>query len=242
MTREPGDAAAVGSRMLDGRIGLLEVSSLEAASLEQARIKLKTLISAGAQKLILDLRDCAAGKPDNGAELANLFLKGGTIYTIKGRDGVVLEDIKAGPEKFVSDLPMAVLINSSTAGPGEIAAGALKAGGRAVVVGEKSFGMGSAQKRITLKSGAVLVLSVAKFFTPDGNAIENDETQRATGIKPNVEAPDPDRLQELLVDSYFDAQDDAAKYKQLRDKINQEQQDKAIEVLAKGTAPLKRAA
>lgn len=242
MVRKNIEAAAVGSRMLDGRIGLLEFPSLQAPTLEQARVKLKTLISAGAQKLILDLRGCAAGKPDNGAELANLFLKSGSIYTIKGRDGEILEDITATPEKFVTDLPMVVLIDGSSAGPAEIAAGALKGNGRAAVVGEKSFGIGSVQKRFPLKSGAVLVLSTAKYYTPDGKMIENDETLRDTGIAPDVESPSQDRLQDLLVDAYFEAQGDGAKYKQLQDKMHQEQLDKAIEVLTRGLAAVKRAA
>jgi carboxyl-terminal processing protease len=234
--------AAVISRMLDGRIGLIEIPSLADQTLEQARVKLKTLISAGAQKLILDLRDCADGKPANGADLANLFMKEGSIYSIRGRDSGMMEEVKASPEKFVTDLPLAVLINASTAGPAEITAGALKAGGRAAIVGEKSFGVGSAQTRIQLQSGSVLFLSTAKFYTPDGKVIENDETFRDTGIKPNFEVPDQDRLQDLLVNAYFDAQDDAAKYLQLRDKVNQEQLEKAVEVLTKGLATQKRAA
>jgi carboxyl-terminal processing protease len=242
MVRSNGEPAAVGSRMLDGRIGVLEIASLEEPALEQTRIKLKTLVSAGAQKLILDLRDCADGKPDNGADLANLFLKDGSIYTIKGREGKVLEEISASPEKFVTDLPMAVLINSSTAGPAEIAAGALKAGGRATIIGEKSFGIGSSQKRIQLKSGSVLILSTAKFYAPDGKMIENDVTFRETGVQPNIESPDRDRLQDLLVESYFDEQEDGAKYRQLRDKVNQEQFDKAVEVLTKGLAAAKKTA
>lgn len=242
MTRKDSLPAGVGSRMLDGHIGVLEVSSLTTSSLEQVRVKLKTLISAGAQKLLLDLRDCADGEPANGADLANFFLKSGLIYTSKSRDGETLLEAKANPDKFVTDLPMVVLINSSTAGPAEIAAGALKGGKRATVVGEKSFGMGASQKRIKLTSGAVLILSTAKFYTPDGRMIENDETPRDTGIKPDIEAPDQDRLQDLLVDAYFDAQDDAAKYKRLQDKINQEQLDKAVEILTKGVVASKRAA
>lgn len=240
MVRRSNAAAPAGSRMLDARIGILELPSLAAATPEQARIKLKTLISAGAQRLILDLRDCADGQPAAGAELANLFLKSGTIYTSKARDGSTLMEAKASPDKFITDLPMVVLINGSTAGPAEIVVGALKASGRAPIVGEKSFGMGSAQKRITLKSGAVLILTTEKFFTPDGKMIENDETLRDTGIKPDIETPDQDRLQDLLVNAYFDAQDDAAKYKQLQEKVNQEQFDKAVEVVNKGGAAAKR--
>jgi carboxyl-terminal processing protease len=241
MVREVDVPAVVGSRMLDSRIGLIEVPSLANHTLEQIRVKLKTVISAGAEKLILDLRDCADGAPADGANLANLFLKGGSIYSTRGRDSRILEEAKAVPEKFLTDLPLAVLINGSTAGPAEITAGALKAGGRGVVVGEKSFGLGSAQTRIQLQSGSVLLLSTAKYYTPDGKVIENDETFRDTGIKPNIEVPDQDRLQDLLVNSYFDAQDDAGKYMQLRDKVNQEQLEKAVEVLAKGSTTQKRA-
>lgn len=241
MVRKNDEPAAIGSRMLDGHIALLEVTSL-AGTLDPVRLKLKTLISAGAQKIILDLRDCADGKPVNGAELANLFLKTGTIYTSKNREGAVIEEVKASPEKCVTDLPMVVLTNGSTAGPAEIATGALKGDGRATVVGEKTFGMGLSQKWIELKSGAVLVLSTAKFYTPDGKMIENDETLRDTGIEPNVVSPEEDHLQDLLVDAYFDGQADAAKYKQLQEKLNQEQLNKAVEVLNKGLASLKRAA
>ena len=63
-----------------------------------------------------------------------------------------------------------------------------------------------------------------------------------TGLKPDVEAPDRDRLEDLLVDAYFDGQDDAAKYKQLQEKLDQEQIDKAVEILSKGGAALKKAA
>ena len=242
MVRRNEEPPAVGSRMLDGRIGLLEIPSLASVTIEQARVKLKTLVSAGAQKLILDLRGCADGKADYGADLANLFLRSGVVYSIRGHGGEKLEEISADPEKFVTDLPMVVMINGSTAGPAEIAAGALKGNGRALLVGEKSFGMGCYQKRISLKSGAVLVLSTAKFYTPDGKMIENDETLRETGIAPNVESPDQDRLNDLLVDAYFDGQADAVKYKQLQEKLNQEQLDKALEVLNKGLAVPRRAA
>jgi len=239
ITRKIDDTAAVGSRMLDGQVGVLDVPSLAKPAIEQVRLKLKTLISAGAQKILLDLRDCADGEPAAATEVASFFLKSGVVYSSKGRDGQVVQEVKANPDQFLTDMPMAVLINGSTGGPAEILAGALKGNGRSPVVGEKSFGMASAQKRIQLKSGATLVLSTAKFYTPDGKVIENDETFRETGIKPDVESPNPDRLQDLLVESYFNVQDDAGKYKQLHDKVDQEQFDKAVEVLTKGVSAAK---
>ena len=70
-----------------------------------------------------------------------------------------------------------------------------------------------------------------------------DETARNAGIKPDVQSPDDDRRQDLLVDAYFDdQQDDNAKYKQLLQKIEKDQLDKAIEILSKESATEKRAA
>jgi hypothetical protein len=67
-----------------------------------------------------------------------------------------------------------------------------------------------------------------------------DETPRQAGIKPDVQAPDDDRHQDLLVESYYDDKDEVAKYKALREKIAREQLEKALEVLSQ--APLKKAA
>lgn len=244
LVRTAEAATQVTSKMLNGNVGLLDVSSLEGVDIDQVRLKLKTLISAGAQKMILDLRDCADGAPADGAALANLFLKSGVIYYSQNREGQKVQEVTASPDKFVSDLPMVVLINGSTAGAAEIVAGALKDDKRADVVGERSFGIGSAQKKIALKSGAILYLSVAKFYTPGGQMIENDETPRETGIKPTIQWPDEDKLQGMMVESYYDDQNsnNVEKYRQLRDKINQMQLDKALEALSRPQAPAKKAA
>jgi carboxyl-terminal processing protease len=233
----------VTSKMLDGNVGLLGVSSL--ADVDQSRLRLKTLISAGAQKLILDLRNCADGTPADGAELANYFLRDGMIYYSQNRRGEKTQVVEATPEKHITDLPLAVLINGSTAGAAEIAAGALKDRKRAEVVGEKSFGIGSAQKTILLKSGAVLILSTAKYCTPGGKIIQ-DEASRNAGIVPDVQAPDDDKRQDLAVESYYDEQgreqDNAEKYRQLQEEVDKIQLDKALEVLSGEAAPAKKAA
>ena len=231
----------VNSRMLAGNVGLLTVSSLSDPSSQQVKAKLKTLISAGAQKLILDLRDCADGSPQSGADLANYFLPDGIIYYSRNRQGEKVQVVEASPEKHITDMHMVVLIDASTAGAAEIAAGALKDRDRAKVVGIKSFGLGSAQKTIELKSGAVLILSTAKYCTPSGKIIQ-DEVIRDAGIFPDVQAPDEAKQQDLMVESYYDDQDDAGKYLQLQEKINQIQLDKALEVLLEGAAPAKKAA
>jgi carboxyl-terminal processing protease len=241
MTRSETFVAPVNSRMLDGKVGFLHVPSLSGTALEQAKVKLKTLISAGAEKLILDLRDCADGVPSSGADLANYFIRSGMIYYSQNRQGERVQVIEAGPEKFITDIPIAILINGSTAGAAEITAGALKDLNRATIIGEKSFGQGSSQKTIQLKSGAVLILSTSKYYTPSGRVIQN-ETLRNAGIEPNIESPDDEMRQDLAVESYYDEQDDAVKYRQFQEKIDKIQLDKALDVLLKESAPAKKAA
>jgi C-terminal processing protease CtpA/Prc len=92
-----------------------------------------------------------------------------------------------------------------------------------------------------LKSGALLIISHAKIYTPNGKIIQ-DETTRNTGIKPDIQSPGDERHQDLLVEAYYDEHEDAAKYRKLREKISKEQFDTAVEVLTKGQVPLKRAA
>jgi carboxyl-terminal processing protease len=202
-------------------------------------VKLRTLISAGAQKILLDLRGCADGAVADGAELANFFLQTGLVCYSRNRAGERVEEVKVKPESFITDLPLAVLIDGTTAGAAEVAVGAIKDAHRGTVVGERSFGVGSSQSRFTLKSGALLILSTAKIFTPSGRMIQ-DENPRQAGIRPDLQAPDDDRHQDLLVESYYDDKDEVAKYKVFREKIAKEQLDRALEVLAR--VPLKKAA
>jgi carboxyl-terminal processing protease len=241
IVRRPDAPSLPGAQISEGAIGTLQVPSLAGTATPEIRVKLKTLISAGAQKLILDLRDCADGDPAAGAELASMFLKEGLIYYSQNRRGERTREVFADADRHVTDLPMVVLINEATAAGAEVAAGALKDHRRAVLVGEKSFGIGALQEQVTLKSGAVLILSTAKIYTPKGKMIQ-EETVRNTGIKPDVEAPDGERQQDLLVQSFYDSQEDLERYRQYQERVRKEQMDRAIEVLTKGVVPARRAA
>ena len=245
LTLQEPASVQVTSRMLDGNIGYLRITSLSNTSVEQARVNLKTLVSAGAEKILLDLRGCAEGDPAAGAEIANFFLKEGIIYFSQDRNGVKLDVINASPKKFLTDLPMALLINRSSAGAAEIISGTLKDHKRAKLIGERTFGIGSSQTTIKLKSGAALILSTAKYCTPDGHIIQADSA-RNSGIEPDFESPDTSTRQDLAVESYYDYDEgDDDKYRKIMEKIQQIQLDKALEVLSGREViaePLKKAA
>lgn len=230
LTLQVPPTVVVQAKIVDGDVGFLDISSLAGSAVDEIRNELLRIISMGAEKLVLDLRDCADGEPAAGADLANFFLRDGVIYFTQDRKGEKIQVVEADPQKFITQMPVVAIINGSTASAAEIAAGALKDRERAIVIGEKSFGVGSVQKTIFLKSGAVLVLTTAKYCTPSGKVIQ-DETLRDSGITPDVLVPDEDTRQNLVVDSYYDNQDEAVKYRLLMKKIDQIQTSKALELL-----------
>ena len=142
--------------------------------------KLKAAEKTGNKKVLLDLRDVAAGDMSEATRLANLFIKSGTIATLEGQK-VAKVTYAADPAKAVDPTAaMVVLVNRGTAGPGELVAGALLDDKRAELVGEKTFGEGTQTKVFELQDGGALVLSVAKYESPSGKKLQDD------GVTPGV--------------------------------------------------------
>ena len=94
------------------------------------------------------------------------------------------EAFNADPAKAITALPVAVLVNRGTSGAAEIVAAAILENARGDVVGDKTFGDGSVQKTIDLPDGGALILSIAKYYSPSGKAIQD------TAITPNVQVAD----------------------------------------------------
>ncbi len=131
------------------------------------------------QKVVLDLRDVAQGDVDSALRLTNAFMQTGTMGMLVGQTVPKLT-FNAESKKFVTAAPLAVLVNRGTSGPAELVAGALLNSKRADVVGDRTFGAGVVHKQIPLPDGALLLLTVAKYETPDGTVIQEK------GVTPNV--------------------------------------------------------
>jgi carboxyl-terminal processing protease len=160
----------------------LKPGVLTAARVDEIAEKIK---AAGAKrKVLLDLRDAYGEDDEQGIRLANFFIKQGTLATLSGQK-FPTQTFTADPAKFITDAPVAVLVNRGTYGAAEIAADAILATKRGDVVGEHTFGEGAVQKTIELPDGAALLLTVAKYEGPDGKKIEDE------AVTPNVavEAP-----------------------------------------------------
>jgi carboxyl-terminal processing protease len=154
--------------------------------------RLRSQEKYGSKKILLDLRDVAAGDMTEATRLANFFLKTGTIATLEGQK-VEKVVYTADPVKAIdATSPMVVLVNRGTAGPGELVAAALMDDKRAQLIGEKTFGEGAQQKTFELPDGAALILSVAKYASPSGKKLQDDAVTPEILVAGNFEEPTGD--------------------------------------------------
>src|ERR1700683_2525649 len=171
ITRDVVSIPPVSDKMLEDGIGYVKVDALTKGKAQEIAAKVKSLEKSGAKKLVLDLRNTSEGEESEGVATANLFLNHGTITYLQGQK-FPREAFNADPAKAVTTLPVAVLVNKGTAGAAEIVAAAIMENARGDVVGDKTFGDGSVQKTIDLPDGGALILSVAKYYSPRGKAIQ----------------------------------------------------------------------
>jgi len=149
----------------------LKPGPLTAARVDEIGAKIKA--AGKTRKVLLDLRDASGDDAEQGIRLANFFIKQGTLATLQGQK-FATQTFTADPAKSLTDAPMSVLVNRGTYGAAELAAAAILDAKRGDVVGERTFGEGSVQKTIELPDGAALLLTVAKYESPDGKKIEDD--------------------------------------------------------------------
>src|SRR5271166_5194771 len=212
----------ISDKMMEDGIGYVKVDDFPKGRSQEIADKLKALQGDGARKIILDLRNSGNGNEDEGVATANLFLNHGTITYLQGQK-YPKQTFNADPQKAVSSLPLVVLVNRGTAGPAEIVAAAVMENARGDVVGDKTFGEGAIQKVIDMPDGSALILSVAKYYSPSGKALED------TAITPNILVAD-NNDDFIAPDEDENAEDQAQQEKQ---KANQpdDQLNRAIQVL-----------
>jgi carboxyl-terminal processing protease len=186
LTRAAYAVPPVETKALADGVGYVAVNSLAGGHLKEAADAIKQLQKNGSKKLVVDLRYCGAGSPDEGIAFANLFLKSGRITYLKGQK-VAEQDFNADPAKGITDLPVALLVNRGTADGAEVAAAALLGNKRAKLVGERTYGDAGQRKALTMEDGSAIILSVAKYYSPDGKAIQD------TGVTPDTLVADAEQ-------------------------------------------------
>ena len=173
-------------------VGYIQHSDFTEGCYDQIRDALERLKSEGdLQALILDYRSNGGGIMQEAVKIASLFLPKGTeIVSIIGRDSLSQQSYRTVNDPIAADIPLAVLINGSTASSSEILAGALQDKDRAVIIGQRSYGKGLVQGTRYLGYNSYLKLTTAKYYIPSGRCIqavnysERDADGRA-GIVPD---------------------------------------------------------
>ena len=223
LTRAVVTYPGVTAKLMDDQVGLIQAESLEGNNPQEIASKAQDLEKQGAKKLVLDLRHCATGGPEQGEKVADLFLnKGQEIAYTQGQKSPRADLTANGAS--VNHLPLVVIVNRGTADGAEVAAAALMDDKRAEVVGERTYGDASVRKTITMDDGSAVILSTAKYYSPSGKAIQDN------GVTPSVPLVEADNT---TVDD--DGNPIAAEPQQPKEDLLLK---KAIEVVTKGRTDL----
>lgn len=212
------------AKLADENTAYVRVMTFNKGKAQEIGSALHGLVSKlHADKIVLDLRDCAGGDVDEAVETASLFMDKGLVAYASGQR-YPREDFPLKPAGEIIKQPLAVLINQSTAGPAELVAASVLANKRGEVVGTRSFGVGVVQKLIPVGDGSALLLSVAKYYSPDGKVINDN------GVTPSV-------VQTVGSDVTTLDEESAPEEPQHFGEKDDQQFRKAIEVLEKAMAP-----
>ena len=173
------------SGMLTDDIGYIYLYEFAGECAAEFQTAVKQLQDQGAKGLIIDLRDNPGGWVDAAQDIGDIFLDKGTLCYLQYNDGSrEYYSTKAGK----TDLPLVILMNENSASSSEILAGALKDRADATIVGVQSYGKGIVQTVLELDGGAGMQMTIAQYYTPNGNAVHK------VGITPDVliELPEGD--------------------------------------------------
>ncbi|MBM3492882.1 MAG: S41 family peptidase [Armatimonadetes bacterium] len=193
-----------------GRIVLNEFNERADEQLWKAWADLK---KQGARALVFDLRYNPGGLLEMAIRIGSRFVDKGAIVIVQEKNGL-RHTLESSPQvgKF-KGIPIAVLINETSASASEIVAGAIKDHGRGKLIGRHTFGKGLVQTLFPLSDGSALRLTTAKYYTPQGRDINNkyDEEKRPIfgtgGIKPDIEVEQsPDWVDQQFEDKEHDTQ------------------------------------
>ncbi|MFN2184566.1 MAG: S41 family peptidase, partial [Anaerolineae bacterium] len=164
-------------------IGYVSMFDFSYDSTAKVAAAIEDLQAQGATALIFDLRGNPGGYLHEAVLTAGLFLPQDDVVLIErtNEDEVLLTPADyRSPEPIAADMPMVVLVNGGSASASEIVAGALQDYGRAVLIGEQTFGKGSVQLVHELSNGAELRVTKARWFTPNDHAIHGE------GLAPDI--------------------------------------------------------
>jgi len=185
ITRAAIPIITVNSALLDDGIAYIQITEFKATTTELLDNAIAELRPQRPRAIVLDLRNNSGGFLTTAQEVLGRFYDGVALYE-QERGGIQkeLRTITAAPDRRLFDMPMVVLVNGSSASAAEVVAGALRdQRPDTVLLGERTFGKGSVQNIYTLRDGSSVRITIARWLTPSGEAING------VGITPQHVVP-----------------------------------------------------
>jgi carboxyl-terminal processing protease len=159
--------------LLPGNVGYLDIDVFSERTASELEKEINNMRKRGLRALILDLRGNPGGLLEQGVAVSDLFLnRGQQIVSMRGRASGATRDFADEEQQPWPDLPIVVLVDEGSASASEIVAGGLQDHDRAVILGETTFGKGSAQSVFAMPDGGALKITTARWFTPVGRSIQ----------------------------------------------------------------------
>lgn len=190
--RKPVEIPIVASRMRKqgkDQVAVVRLAQFTNGAAEQVGKAFAKLEKRGATRFVLDLRSNPGGLVNEAQGLTSLFLKGGTVVTLRGRT-LGTQTYPAGKDPEFPKQPLVVLVDRGSASAAEIVTGALQDRKRATIVGTHTYGKGVFQRVVPLSSGGALDITAGQYFTPNGRNLGGKGTKRGAGLAPDVTAQD----------------------------------------------------
>jgi carboxyl-terminal processing protease len=187
LEREPLHQSAVRRiTMLPNAIGYIDLNAFSDSTDRELTRAVSALVTKGAVSIILDMRSNPGGLLEQGTRVADLFLdKNQRIVSLRGRTPDANREYTDSTAQLWPKLPLTVLVDDRSASAAEIVAGALQDHDRAVIVGEPTYGKGSAQTIIPLGADGGLKITTSRWFTPSGRSISRRLTRDDSETGPN---------------------------------------------------------
>jgi len=200
LTREAPPAVEVTGRIAAPGVGYVRIVTLGPKAAAQLKTQVAQLASAGATKLIVDVRRTSGGVLDDGMAVARLFVGKGTLAMREAKGGQ-RETIAAASGDGSITLPTILLIDTGTSAAAELFASALNGNQRAELIGGRTIGRAGLQKLIKLPDGSGLWLTTTRYLTPSGTPLHEKGLEPAVAVdEPDVEFGQPAPTTDAILD------------------------------------------
>ncbi len=153
-------------------VGYIKLSKFSSNSDKDIEDALKTLKTAGAEHIILDLRGNTGGYLNSAVKISEEFLDAGKLIVYTEGENSDRTDYSSHGRGLYTDGRVAVLVDSQSASASEIVSGALQDWDRAVIIGQKTYGKGLVQRPFYFDDGSMMRLTIARYYTPTGRSIQ----------------------------------------------------------------------